>query len=1496
MARNGKILASGGMALAGMVVEKMPFGSGVSWTRADPEEACGGRPAGTATGSAKGPSAHTGSPRSAEPGEFCGAGSAAAQAPGPGTRREGNAPKGAHRLQQLGAQGCPKPVTDHRSHCTQGSQSAPTKDHRQQGARLLRPSLWGPAKRTRVGVNGGNAAESSGQRSSAPTRPGWVEREQAAVDRTTPARHGLVARDSSQPCGRPPGQDRIHGNRAGRGGKIMPGNKEQLAQREEKALALSRQLREQELAQTDVAQGKGLGLGAKARMEAASEQRKKDAVTKKQEKAAEELQTGMAAMAINATLRSAEELIQELTPQQETRLQELTAGIQIMRHGKVPDKGVARYKGFQILMDINAQGADDALKRGLILKSSTADAGNEVKIRLILPDTERTTMPITVALGKEGALDQPNKLKAVSTMDAKRVPANVSQPLILQGPLSNLSPQLARQYVETGRIGITVDTKYITMDAKVTVKQLQVVAKVETSRYSQIHEPELASMLMLLTHDEAEKWMLKLVLRALENHDTGQQIAPEVVQVTIQHEAQKKDNRVRHFHGFATHSDGPQIWVGFRTHSAVQTINEQPIMLDLELPGLAEVGVSRKCPISLGKRPLQSQTRVLNLYDAIDMVNQQRETIIRDVKEQWQEVDIVSQQNPVDKKALLGSIASFSARAQMLGEGWQRVDEELAERARIVIEASDNGEAMTALRKYVQTMPQQMTNAEQDTKPTVGFVVMTCSLKLRHGDRVQMLAAESRIGQSSTFETQIANNKKTDQLAFVQLRHNMPNNEASAIRIKLPADAKTPTLEIRQVFPKIPPGTQEINLEQILHQHAEQGQIIWVPGAKALDEGKITTVDDIIGIYGEASVDAPYDIRNIDRTLEVPRQTTQDILGTLGRLRKQNKLTVFEMNAQGAVGYIKKQYEENLKKHNKQWMQMVREGADTRETIMLLLRNTLTLMVTYESVEGGWLPGSRFNVTDIDPEDMGVQISDTAVQMGPRGWGLLLQEHPLVREAPEDSQALIDVIAALVRDGHAVAISEAGHTLIIHSDSPYLPALKQAPKAMLTPGQPIDYTKFEPDEQKQDELRRHILTYEHTSLLFVETNRNGEVKEIIKLVPGGNMEQALEQAITRSPILSNQKFAAARAGNFLQVVLADLEHEGFAMQLVAKGGKSITIIPAATPGVRRPLTEVWGSAETPIRKQLATAVSVADITVIGIPALAETILTGLQRAETRTLARVWGGVLPQGQQEILAVPAVHMECVNFTWSFQGGDTSHLEELLRHPAMNQKQDSLNQLAQVLNDGEYEIHDKPGGTLITSSPMTDIVKAYTEAYDFGNPFSLEQFKERVLQQQRAEARQAEQQQLQDMSKMGSDEAGDENMGEARQNENAAGSAMELGGERSSRKRKGSPKRGHQTPAGQSKQGPSVEAGAPALTAQQLDSQDADHEMRETPQIDVEITPVAEPRNAWQKHTGQSDRNRSPTGRRSCSPASRDRPEQSRRSRSPEERSRNGQQPQE
>ena len=131
-------------------------------------------------------------------------------------------------------------------------------------------------------------------------------------------------------------------------------------------------------------------------------------------------------------------------------------------------------------------------------------------------------------------------------------------------------------------------------------------------------------------------------------------------------------------------------------------------------------------------------------------------------------------------------------------------------------------------------------------------------------------------------------------------------------------------------------------------------------------------------------------------------------------------------------------------------------------------------------------------------------LSDTAVQMGPRGWGLLLQEHPLVREAPEDSQALIDVIAALVRDKHAVAISEAGHTLIIHSDSPYLPALQQAPKEVLTPGQPIDYTTLEPDQQKQDELRKHILTSEHTSLLFLEKNRNGAVKELIKLVPGGN--------------------------------------------------------------------------------------------------------------------------------------------------------------------------------------------------------------------------------------------------------------------------------------------------------------------------------------------------------------------------------------------------------
>ena len=1450
MARNnGKFLASSGMALAGMVVGKMPFGSGDLWTRRDPEDACGSRPAGEATGSAKGPSAHTGSPHSAEPGEFCGAGRAAAQAPGSGTGRGGKAPfKSAHRLHQLGAQECPKSVTGQRSHCTKGSRSAPTKHRRQHGARLPRTSPWGPTKRTRISVSGGSAAESSGKHSSAPTRSGWVEWEQAAVDHTTPARHGLGACESGQPCGRPPGQGSIHCNRAGRGGKIMSGNKEQLAKREEKARALSRQLRAQELAQTDVAQGRGLGLGAKARLEAASEQRKKDAVTKKQEKAAEELQTGIAAMEINASLRSAEEQIQGLTLQQETRLQKLTEGIQMMRHGKDKDKGIARYKGLQILLDIDAQGADDALKRGSILKTSMADAGNEVKIRLILPDTERATMPITAALGKEGVLNQPNRLKAISMTDAKKVPANVSQPLILQGPLSTLSPQLAGQFVETGRIGITVDTKYINMDAKITVKQLQVVAKFETDRNSQTHEPELASMLMLLTHDEAEKWMMRLILRALEKHDTGQKIAQEVVQVIIQHEAQKKDNRVRHYHGFVTHSDGPQIWVGFRTQSAVQIINEQPIVLDLELPGLAGVGLIRTCPIFLGKIQQQNQKRASNVSDAIDVVNHQREIMIQEVKEQWQEVERVSQQNPVDKKALLGSIASFSARARLLGAAWQNLDADLAEHARVVVEASEDGEAMNTLRKHLQGMPQQMITAEQNTKPSVGFIVITCPLKLRHGDRVQMLAAESRVGQSSTFETQVVNHQKADQLVFVQLRHSMPNNSTGAIKIQLPADAKTPTLVIRQVFPKILPVMQEINLELILHQYAKQGQIIWVPGAKALDEGKITTVDDIIQIYGDANVDAPYDIRNIDRTLEVPRQITQEILGTLGRMRKQNKLTVFEMNAEGAVGYILTQYEENLKKHNNQWMQMVEEGTDTRETIMLLLRNTLSLMVTYESVEGGWLPGSRFNVTDIDPEDMEVQISDTAVQLGPRGLSLLLQDHPLVKEAPEDSQVLIDVIAALVRDKQAVAIVEAGHTLILHSDNPYLPALQQAPKAMLTPGQPIDYNKFEPDQQKRDELERHILKSEHTSLLFLETNRNGAVKEIIKLVPGGNMAQGLEQVVTRSPTLSSQRFAAARAGHLLQVVLTDLEHKGFAMRLVAKGGKAVSIIPAATPGVRRPLTEVWGSAESNVRKSLAAAVSVAEITVSGIPALAKTILEGLQKAETLTLKSVWSGILPQGQQEILAVPAVYMEYVDFMWSIKLGDTSHLEELLRHPAMNRKQDSLNQLAQVVDAGEYEVHDKPGGTLITRSRMTDMVKAYTEAYDFGNPFTMEQFKESVLQQRMAEARQAEQQQLPDMSRTGSNEAGDENMGEACGNENAAGSAMELSGD------------------------------------------------RKAPQVDVAPKAAAAPRNERQGYTGQRGRNRSPTDQRGRSPADRDRPEQSSRSRSPKERSRTDQQAQE
>ena len=331
------------------------------------------------------------------------------------------------------------------------------------------------------------------------------------------------------------------------------------------------------------------------------------------------------------------------------------------------------------------------------------------------------------------------------------------------------------------------------------------------------------------------------------------------------------------------------------------------------------------------------------------------------------------------------------------------------------------------------------------------------------------------------------------------------------------------------------------------------------------------------------------------------------------------------------------------------------------------------------------------------------------------------------------------------------------------------------------------------------------------------------------------------------------------------------------MQLVAKGGKAVTIIPAATPGVRRPLTEVWGSAETPIRKQLATAVSVADITVIGIPALAETILTGLQRAETRTLARVWGGILPQGQQETLAVPAVHMECVNFTWSFQVGDTSHLEELLRHPAMNQKQDSLNQLAQVVDDGEYEIHDKPGGTLITSGPMTDMVKAYTEAYDFGNPLTLEQFQERVLQQQWAEAKQAGQQQLQDMSNTGSSEAGEENMGEALVNENTAGSTMEPG--------KTGPNEARDENMGEARETENTAGSAIGLSGD-----------REAPQAEVATGAVAEPRNGWQGSTERRGRNRSPTNQYSRNAADRDRPERSSRSRSPQERSRTEQYAQE
>ena len=146
------------------------------------------------------------------------------------------------------------------------------------------------------------------------------------------------------------------------------------------------------------------------------------------------------------------------------------------------------------------------------------------------------------------------------------------------------------------------------------------------------------------------------------------------------------------------------------------------------------------------------------------------------------------------------------------------------------------------------------------------------------------------------------------------------------------------------------------------------------------------------------------------------------------------------------------------------------------------------------------------------------------------------------------------------------------------------------------------------------------------------------------------------------------------------------------------------------------------------------------------------------------------------------------------------------------------------------------------------MADIVKAYTEAYDFGNPFTLEQFKERVLQQQRAEARQAEQQQLQDMSKTGSNEDGDENMGETGETENAASSAMGLGGD------------------------------------------------SEALQADVAPEAEAEPRNERQRHTGPRGRNRSPADQRGRSPADRDKPAQSSRSRSPEQRSRTDQQAQE
>ena len=139
---------------------------------------------------------------------------AATQAPGVGTGRGGNAPfKGAHRLHQLGAQECPKSVTGQRSHRTKGARSAPTQPHRQHGARLPRTAPWVPAKRTGARLSRGSAEESGGNRSSTPTRSGWVVWDQAAVDPTTPARHGLVAWDFSQPCGRPPGQDKTHCNR-----------------------------------------------------------------------------------------------------------------------------------------------------------------------------------------------------------------------------------------------------------------------------------------------------------------------------------------------------------------------------------------------------------------------------------------------------------------------------------------------------------------------------------------------------------------------------------------------------------------------------------------------------------------------------------------------------------------------------------------------------------------------------------------------------------------------------------------------------------------------------------------------------------------------------------------------------------------------------------------------------------------------------------------------------------------------------------------------------------------------------------------------------------------------------------------------------------------------------------------------------------------------------------------------------------------------------------